>query len=363
MKSKVQRIILNDSGYFLTLQKGCLAVKNIKTKKELEKYPVLEGSVGEIQIASGNLVSTGALVTACYNHIPVIVKTALGNPVGVLVSIDDMSHVITRASQYESLRHVKALTIVKEIVLAKFKGMNEVLTKYGLKRIDYASIEQVNNTYLSLEKDKVDAIDTLRLKYLNIEGRVSRFYFQQIFSLIPEGLRPSNRRGYRAYDGINNTFNLAYRILFNKCFVALIRSKLEPYLGYYHATQYGTPALVVDFMELYRYLADDFVLSYCLDLDRKGFELKVVTVSGLKGKREYLNKIKNREFLTQLEDYFQQYVSIRRVRMGRNQRLNSLIAEEALQLARYLRSEIEQWIPRIPTLQKESFVAVTGCTA
>jgi CRISPR-associated protein Cas1 len=260
------------------------------------------------------------------------------------------------------MKQLKALDLVKEILLAKIKGSNEVLKKYGLRRIDYSVIEQVNDTHLWLLKDEelkkyrdygvfpLDALDKLRIKYLSIEGRMARNYVGQIFSMFPESLRPSSRRGFKAYDGINNTFNLAYRILFNKVFVALIRAKLEPYLGFYHTTKFGTPSLALDFMELYRYLMDDFLISYCSHLTPKDFELKADTMAGRKGKRVFLNKRKNKEFLIQLEEYFQAYVLIHRVRMGRKQRLNSLISEEALQLARFLRCEITQWVPRIVNL-------------
>ncbi len=101
MKSKIRKVLVNDSGYFLSRQKGCLVVKSIRTKKIEKKYPILERELGQIELASGNLVSTGALVTACFNHIPLVVKTALGSPVGVLISIGDMSHVDTRLGQYE----------------------------------------------------------------------------------------------------------------------------------------------------------------------------------------------------------------------------------------------------------------------
>ena len=41
---------------------------------------------------------------------------------------------------------------------------------------------------------------------------------------------------------------------------ALIKAKLEPYLGFLHSVQYGKPSLVCDFQELYRCLIDDFAI-------------------------------------------------------------------------------------------------------
>ncbi len=38
-----------------------------------------------------------------------------------------------------------------------------------------------------------------------------------------------------AYDGVNNIFNLAYEMLQWKIHRAIIRAKMEPYLGFLHS--------------------------------------------------------------------------------------------------------------------------------
>jgi len=81
--------------------------------------------------------------------------------------------------------------------------------------------------------------------------------------LLPEKLRPEKRSKFKAYDGTNNIFNLAYEILLWRVHRAIIRSMLEPYLGFLHSEQYGKPSLVCNLQELYRYLVDDFVIHYC----------------------------------------------------------------------------------------------------
>ena len=360
---KARKIVLNESGYFLTRKKGCFVVSNIRTKKEVAKYPILEKQLGEIQVISGNLISTGALVTAAFNRIPVIIKTALGSPVGILWSIDDYSHVDTRLFQYATYENIQALTIVKEIVLAKIKGQNEVLKKYGLRRIGFSVIKKVKDTYEDvlttkelyeyIEHDKFpkDALDRLRAKLVGIEGRASKYYFKQIFQLFPESFRPENRRGFKAYDGLNNTFNLAYRILSFKVMRALIVAKLEPYLGFYHSIKFGQSSLVHDFMEIYRYLMDDFLINFCRKLDTKDFVLKDDTHAGRKGKRAFLNKKRNKEFLDKLEQYFQMKVTIPRVRGGKKQELETLINEEAQLFARFIRCKRKSWVPRIVHLE------------
>jgi len=71
---------------------------------------------------------------------------------------------------------------------------------------------------------------------------------------------------------------------------AIIRGKLEPYLGFLHSMKYGKPSLVCDLQELYRYLVDDFMIQFCQGLKERNFTVKSESVSRKRrGKREYLN--------------------------------------------------------------------------
>jgi CRISPR-associated protein Cas1 len=189
------------------------------------------------------------------------------------------------------------------------------------------------------------------LKRLNaIEGQCSNKYFQQLFGLLPEFLRPKNRTTFKAYDRTNNLFNLGYTVLSWKVHIAIIRAKLEPYLGFLHSLQYGEPSLVCDFEELYRYLIDDFIIQYALSLKEKDFVLKEEAFSSnRKGKRQYLKGAKNEEFLKRLNLYFKSKIDISRIKVGKKQEIETLIAEEALLFAKYLRDEIKEWNPRIVT--------------
>jgi CRISPR/Cas system-associated endonuclease Cas1 len=119
--------------------------------------------------------------------------------------------------------------------------------------------------------------------------------------LIPVSLRPDSRRTFKAYDGVNNVFNLAYEMLSWKVHHTLIKAKPEPYLGFLHSLAEGKPSLICDFMELYRYLIDDFVIQYCKRLQKKD-------------------------------------------------EIETLINEETSLFAMYLRNEMQEWSPRIANL-------------
>ena len=164
-------------------------------------------------------------------------------------------------------------------------------------------------------------------------------------------LRPSCRKKFKAFDGLNNLFNLAYRILSSKVHVALIRAKLEPYLGFLHGIQFGKPSLVCDFIELYRYQVDNFLVDYARNLAPRDFVIKSEDYSKKrKGKRQYLNEELTNKLIKKLNAYFESTVEIPRIKVGKRQKLETLIDEEALLLAKYLRDERKSWVPRIAKL-------------
>jgi hypothetical protein len=69
-----------------------------------------------------------------------------------------------------------------------------------------------------------------------------------------------------------------------------------------------------------------------------------------KGKREYLNNVRTRDLMRQLDKYFQMEVEVPRIRIGKRQTIETLISEESLLLAKFLRDERKKWVPRIASL-------------
>jgi len=343
VKVKSLKIALDSFGSFLGMEKGCFIVRNKKGK--VQKYPLFENEIGEVRLRSGNSVSVGALVSLGFWGIDCLILTGRGHPIAMVKSLEDDSHVKTRISQYEALKNGKGLRVAKTFVLSKVQGQNEVLKKYGLKRIDYSVLRKIKEL-------PEDDVRILRKKLLHLEGSASKFYFRQIFELFNFSLRPKNRRTFKAYDAVNNLFNFAYSVLFWKVHIALIKAKLEPYLGFMHTVKYGTPSLICDFQELYRYLMDDLVIRFGRKLTEKDFTLKKDTIGRRKSKRVFLNTKKDKVFMKALNKYFETFVKVPRIRVGKKQELETLISEEALVFASYLRNRRKTWKPRIPKLSE-----------
>lgn len=257
--------------------------------------------------------------------------TQRGNPIAVLKSLSDDMHVSTRIAQYEAVKGEKASEIAKKIVLAKLQGQQEVLKKYGLRFLDYIYFEKITDL-------QDESLIALRQKLTNIEAKCAQIYFQEIFSLFPENLRPKHRKTFKAYDGINNLFNLGYEVLKWKVHLALLKAELEPFLGFVHSTQFAKPSLVCDFQEIYRFLVDDFIIQNYLRLSKSEFKLQNADFSvHKKGKREYLKHQKNELFIRELNKHFTSLVNISRIRVGKRQEIETLINEEAFLFAKYLR--------------------------
>jgi CRISPR/Cas system-associated endonuclease Cas1 len=117
-----------------------------------------------------------------------------------------------------------------------------------------------------------------------------------------------------------------------------------------HSLIKGRPSLVCDFEEIYRYLVDDFLIEYSKGLTPKDFKAKTEMFNDEKGKRIYLSDAKTRVLMKRLHEYFSSKVDVPRIGRGYSQEIETLIGEEAFLLARYVRNEKSEWIPRIVNL-------------
>jgi CRISPR-associated protein Cas1 len=331
---------MDGHGSYLGMEKGCFVLKD--RHGNVDRYPLFENTIGEVILKSGNAVSTGALSSLGFWDVDVLIMTQKGRPVAMLRSLDDDSHVKTRVCQYEALTNGKGVEVAKRVVYGKLEGQNQLLEKHSLMRHD---LVKVKTTLKGIESEDLKAA---RRKLVSLEGKFTERYFKQIFGLLPEGLRPEGRKKFKAYDGTNNIFNLAYTTLKWRVHRAILGAKLEPYLGFVHSEQHGKPSLVCDLMELYRYLVDDFVIRFSQSLKSKDFVMKGERTTRKRwGKREYLNSSKTRELEQGLDELFEGMVEVPRIRYGSRQALETLIDEEALLLAKYLRGEKKAWAPRI----------------
>jgi hypothetical protein len=68
-------------------------------------------------------------------------------------------------------------------------------------------------------------------------------------------------------------------------------------------------------------------------------------------KRGYLNNSETKKILQKDSRFFENKVEIKRIRNGEHKTIETLINEEALLLAKYLRDECRDWAPRISIIK------------
>ena len=334
--AKTLKIELADYGSYLGRAEGCFEQRN--KNGTIQRYPHFQKEIGECVLKAGSYVSTDALIDLALWNIDTYIMTRKNRVVAVLKNLEDDSHVKTRVAQYQALTNEKGIEVAKQILEAKTLGQNQVLRKHGLKPLD-----------IQFENREFETLESARRILVNEESHNAKLYFHQIFRLFPEKIRPEKRIGYKAYDGINNVFNFGYYILRCRIHKALLRSRLEPYHGFLHSTQFGKPSLVCDVMEIYRYLIDDFLLGR--RFHKKDFVLVTDFMMSLRmGKRIHLCEYETNGLAEDLNLLFEKTVDVARVRYGSKQTLDTLINEEALLLAQYLRNEKASWNPRIVSI-------------
>lgn len=340
-KVKHVKICLDNFGSYLGRGEGCFIIRD-KNKNETARYPHFKKEIGEVILKGGNTVSVNALIDLALWNIDTYVMTRRNRVATFLVNPENSSHVKTRICQYKTyLNNNKTAEIMKTILKTKIEGQNRLLNKYDLKTYYYPIERQIENT-------NTENLHSYRMKLMQIEARYSKYYFNEIFKLFPEKIRPKTRTTYRAYDGLNNVFNFGYYVLRNRVHLAILKAHLEPYLGFLHSIQPYRPSLVLDFIEIYRYLIDSFLVERSQKFHKKDFVLVTDFMMHLKmGKKIHLCEFETNELAEDLNKFFDRIVEIPRIKHGYRQTIDTLISEEALLFAKYLRNERKEWQPRI----------------
>lgn len=109
-----------------------------------------------------------------------------------------------------------------------------------------------------LEKvDQPDNIASLR----GLEGAAAASYFEAFSEILPESLHFHGRNRQPPRDPVNAVLSLTYTLLHAEAVLALYGAGLDPFIGFYHALDFGRESLACDVMEALRPEADRFVLE------------------------------------------------------------------------------------------------------
>jgi CRISP-associated protein Cas1 len=109
---------------------------------------------------------------------------------------------------------------------------------------------------LVAEVDSAAAIDVLMGK----EGIAARTYFGAFGRMILSDFVFEGRKKHPAPDPVNALLSFGYTLVFNEIMSLLDGLGFDPYLGYFHAPEYGRASLASDLVEEFRASVDRFTL-------------------------------------------------------------------------------------------------------
>ena len=121
----MKNLVLLEYGEYLGTEKFDFVIK--KKDEKIDNKPF--HSTEEINLSSGNFVSTKALAWASIYGIKTLVTSQSGRPLGVLLPLNYDSHVKTRIKQYEAHSSQVGVQIAKTIAKSKIEAQASLLNK------------------------------------------------------------------------------------------------------------------------------------------------------------------------------------------------------------------------------------------
>ncbi|MGD9495040.1 MAG: CRISPR-associated endonuclease Cas1 [Armatimonadota bacterium] len=154
----------------------------------------------------------------------------------------------------------RCLQIAREMVRGKLHNMRSILRRAARDGDDHDLTTAADEVHSVMRRvDRADDRERLRA----LEGQGAAAYFR-VFGRLLGGPTPEfdfagrSRRPPR--DPVNALLGFAYAMLTSEMITALSVAGLDPYIGFFHATRYGRPALALDLMEEFRPIVADSVV-------------------------------------------------------------------------------------------------------
>ena len=110
---------------------------------------------------------------------------------------------------------------------------------------------------------------------------------------------------------------------------AVLGAHLDPYLGYLHSIQFAKPSLVCDIQEIFRASIEEFLIKYHQNLEPESFEQN--------GKRIFLKPNEKLKIILEINRLFKRKVPYRRRNYSKTTTIRTVIKEEPIKLAQYIR--------------------------
>ncbi len=221
-----------------------------KDHQVLEDVPIIH--VDQV-VVMGNIQLTTPVVTLLLQRdVDVVYLSSRGKFRGRLM---------TTGSKFAQLRHQQlrlmndekaVLAIARELVVAKLENQAHLLERLGAQ----GSAREIRGD--GNKARQAATVEVLR----GHEGAAGARYFTALRRLIPGEWGFTKRIYHPPTDPVNALLSLGYTLLLKDATAAVQLVGLDPFMGFFHAMDYGRPSLTLDVMEPFRPLVDGLVLGW-----------------------------------------------------------------------------------------------------
>jgi CRISP-associated protein Cas1 len=169
-------------------------------------------------------------------------------------------------SKFARLRHAqlklsndikRTMAVAKAIAQTKLANQINLLQQLAEKqgKAQAAQLLEAGRAIEKLRKESTRAHDADTLR--GFEGKAAVHYFGCFKLLLPSAWNFSGRAYYPPPDPFNALLSFGYALLQKDLHAVAHLVGLDPYIGCFHALEYGRPSLVLDLMEEFRPLVVD----------------------------------------------------------------------------------------------------------
>lgn len=254
-------------------------------------------------------------------------------------------NILLRQAQFRCADHKeKSLRLAKAFIAGKLRNSRQVLLRSARDtkvEKDQGSLRKVaKKLSINLRNlEYAESFDTIR----GLEGDAAVVYFSQFNHMIKPNMRDDfnfiKRSRRPPKDAINALISFLYALLLNDCRSALETVGLDSQLGFLHTVRPGRHALALDLVEEFRAVLGDRLAMTLINrrqITLKDFDHRTGDVVLLNdtGRKTLLVAYQERKKETLNHPLLEQNVEI-----------GLLPLLQARMLARYLREDIEAYIP------------------
>lgn len=245
-----QGTLLRRQGQRLIIQKG---------EETLLDVPIHE--IDSVLVFGRVGLTTPVIDLLLENEIETAFFSLGGKLRGQLTPIKTKNNLL-RFEQFANSRSATfALTMARELIDAKIDNAKTIVQNF---RANHPEIDlKLPAEQLAVYERRCAAeknLDSLR----GIEGIAANSYFSALVKMLPPDFNFQKRQRRPPPDPVNALLSFTYVLLGNELQALLDGMGFDPYIGFFHALDYGRPSLALDLLEPLRpAIADRLVLLLC----------------------------------------------------------------------------------------------------